>query len=156
MRNDDVIQSIRYMLDLNDRDIAHILKLRGYKPSHGEVAAIFANQNKPEEEKGKDCSEQLMAYFLDGLIYYKRGKSKDHPPRPIKTPVTNNMILKKLRVAFKLHEEDMHDILDLGGFSISKHEMSALFRREGHDNYRECGDQILRYFLKGLTHRLRH
>lgn len=144
------------MLDINDREITHILKLRGYKPERGEVAAIFDSQDLPEGEKGPDCSHQLMAHFLDGLIYYKRGKSKDHPPRPIKTPVTNNMVLKKLRVAFKLREKDMHNTLELGGFSISKPEMSALFRREGHKNYRECGDQILRYFLKGLTERVRN
>lgn len=155
MRNDDIIQSIRHILDINDHEIAHILKLRGYNPRRGEVANIFINQQAPEDEKGPDCSEVLMAHFLDGLIYYKRGKSKEHPPRPIKTPVTNNMVLKKLRVAFKLREKDMHDILELGGFSISKPEMSALFRREGHKNYRECGDQILRYFLKGLTERIR-
>lgn len=143
------------MLDINDIEIAHILKLRGYKPERGEVASIFSTQDLPEDEKGEDCSDMLMAHFLDGLIYYKRGKSKDHPPRPIKTPVTNNMVLKKLRVAFKLKEKDMHDILERGGFSISKHEMSALFRREGHENYRECGDQILRYFLRGLTEKLR-
>jgi len=156
MRNDDVIQSIRFMLDINDSEIAHILKLRGYNPEQGEVANIFKSQNMPEGQKGEDCSHVLMGHFLDGLIYYKRGKDKKHPPRPIKTPVTNNMVLKKLRVAFKLREKDMHDTLEQGGFSISKPEMSALFRREGHKNYRECGDQILRYFLKGLTERLRN
>ncbi|MEL7833548.1 DUF1456 family protein [Fodinibius sp. Rm-B-1B1-1] len=155
MRNDDVIQSIRHMLDINDSEIAHILKLRGYNPKRGEVASIFKFQHLPEGEKGEDTSHVLMAHFLDGLIYYKRGRSKEHPPRPIKTPVTNNIVLKKLRVAFKLREKDMHDTLERGGFSISKHEMSALFRREGHENYRECGDQILRYFLKGLTERVR-
>ncbi|MDR8393701.1 DUF1456 family protein [Aliifodinibius sp. S!AR15-10] len=155
MRNDDIIQSIRYMLDLDDIKIAHILKLRDYTPRRGEVEAIF---EKPDAKDGKektDCSDELMAHFLDGLIYYQRGKSKDHPPRPIKTPVTNNMVLKKLRVAFKLHEEDMHDILESAGFSMSKHELSALFRSKGHTNYRECGDQVLRYFLKGLTMRVR-
>lgn len=156
MRNDDVIQSIRYMLDLDDNEIAHILKLRGYKPKRTEVAEIFNNQDLPDDEKGEDCSDQLMGHFLDGLIYYQRGKSDKHPPRPIKTPITNNIVLKKLRVAFKLREKDMHDILELGGFSISKHEMSALFRSKGHQNYRECGDQILRYFLRGLTERLRN
>jgi len=156
MRNDDVIQSIRYMLDLNDIEIANILKLRGYKPERGEVAQIFKSQNLPDGEKGEDCSHVLMGHFLDGLIYHERGKNKKHPPRPIKTPVTNNIVLKKLRVAFKLQENDMHNILERGGFSISKHEMSALFRRKGHKNYRECGDQILRYFLKGLTEHLRN
>lgn len=144
------------MLDLNDHEIVHILKLRGYNPQRDEVAHIFKNMHLPDEEKGEDCSHVLMGHFLDGLIYYKRGKSKKHPPRPIKTPITNNIVLKKLRVAFKLREKNMHDILEQGGFSISKHEMSALFRRKGHDNYRECGDQILRYFLKGLTQRVRN
>lgn len=155
MRNDEVIRSIRYMLDINDIKIAQILKLRDYKPRRGEIEAIFETEDVPEFEYPEDTSDELMAHFLDGLIYYKRGKSKDHPPRPIKTPVTNNMVLKKLRVAFKLKEKDMHDILESAGFSLSKHEMSALFRRKGHKNYRECGDQVLRYFLKGLTMRER-
>jgi uncharacterized protein YehS (DUF1456 family) len=65
------------------------------------------------------------------------------------------MVLKKMRVAFKLQEDDMHDIIEAAGFSMSKHEMSALFRSEESSNYRECGDQVLRYFLKGLTMRVR-
>lgn len=154
MRNDEVIRSIRYMLDFNDVKVAQILKLRGYEPKREEITAIF-DEDSGDKEKPKDSSDELMAYFLDGLILYRRGKDKNNPPRPIRTPVTNNMILKKLRVAFKLKEKDMHDILESAGFSISKPEMSALFRRKGHKNYRECGDQVLRYFLKGLTMRVR-
>src|SRR5699024_9710116 len=86
MRNDDIIQSIRYMLDIDDVKIAQILKLRGYRPKRGEVAAIFDSQQQPEGEKGPDCSHNLMAHFLDGLIYYKRGKSDEHPERPSKRP----------------------------------------------------------------------
>ena len=143
------------MLDIDDVKIAHILKLRGYTATREEVASIFDNPELPEDQNQADTSHELMAYFLDGLIYYLRGKSDKHPPRPIKTPVTNNMVLKKLRVAFKLQEDDMHDIMDSAGFSFSKPEMSALFRSEESKNYRECGDQILRYFLKGLTMRIR-
>lgn len=155
MRNTDIIRSIRYMLDLDDVKIAQILQLRGYTPRRGEVEDIFEKEDVPEHEHPEDTSDELFAYFLDGLIYHLRGKSDKHPPRPIKTPVNNNMVLKKLRVAFKLQEDDMHEILESAGFSLSKHEMSALFRREGHKNYRECGDQIMRYFLKGLTMRVR-
>lgn len=155
MRNDNIIQSIRYTLDLNDNEIAKILKLRGYEPKRGEVAAIFESQGLADGQKGSDCSHEILAYFLDGLIYHKRGKSDEHPERPIVTPVTNNMVLKKLRVAFKLHEDDMHEIVETGGISLSKHEMSALFRGTDSSNYRECGDQILRYFLRGLTERIR-
>ncbi|MDD5404786.1 MAG: DUF1456 family protein, partial [Sulfuricella sp.] len=63
--------------------------------------------------------------------------------------------LKKLRVAFELKEEDMHKVLELAGFGVSKPELSALFRQKGHKNYRACGDQLLRNFLKGLVIRLR-
>src|SRR5699024_9310546 len=118
MRNDEIIRSIRYLLNIDDVKIAHILKLRDYKPRRGEIEAIFETEDVPELEYPDDASDELMAYFLDGLIYYKRGKSKDHPPRPIKTPVTNNLVLKKLRVAYKLKEKDMHEILDSAGFSL--------------------------------------
>ena len=155
MRNDDIIQSIRYMLDLDDIEITKILKLRGYSPSREEITAIFNDREELPDAEPEDAPEELMAYFLDGLIYYKRGKSDKHPPHPIKTPITNNMVLKKMRVAFKLQEDDMHDIIEAAGFSMSKHEMSALFRSPKSTNYRECGDQVLRYFLKGLTMRVR-
>ncbi|MDX1640983.1 MAG: DUF1456 family protein, partial [Balneolaceae bacterium] len=102
-----------------------------------------------------DTTHELTAYFLDGLIYYKRGKSDKHPPRPIRTPVTNNMVLKKLRVAFKLRDDDILEILTSTGFEISKSEVNALFQKPSHSNYREAGDQVLRYFLKGLANCVR-
>lgn len=65
--------------------------------------------------------------------------------------MVNNDILKKLRVALKLRDEDIIQILDLAGFSFSKSEVNALFRAEDHPNYKECGDQLLRNFLNGLV-----
>ncbi|BBE17476.1 hypothetical protein AQPE_1626 [Aquipluma nitroreducens] len=64
--------------------------------------------------------------------------------------MTNNDILKKLRVALKLRDEDILEILKLVDFEVSKSELSALFRAEDHPNYKECGDQLLRNFLNGL------
>ena len=52
-------------------------------------------------------------------------------------------------------DEDIIAMLDSDGFKVSKTELSALFRKEGHQNYRPCGDQFLRSFLKGLTAKLR-
>lgn len=65
--------------------------------------------------------------------------------------MTNNDILKKLRVALKLRDEDMIHILKLADFEVTKSEINALFRSEDHPNYKECGDQLLRYFLNGLV-----
>lgn len=69
--------------------------------------------------------------------------------------MTNNDILKKLRVALRLRDDDILQILELVDFKISKSELGSLFRNEDHPNYRECGDQILRNFLNGLVLHLR-
>lgn len=64
--------------------------------------------------------------------------------------MTNNDILKKLRIALNLHEEDIMEILSYVDFKVSHSELRALFRSPEHRNYKECGDQILRKFLDGL------
>jgi len=64
--------------------------------------------------------------------------------------MNNNDILKKLRIALELKDTDIIEILKLADFEISKAEINAIFRKEGHRNYKECGDQLLRRFLNGL------
>lgn len=64
--------------------------------------------------------------------------------------LTNNDILKKLRVALELKDEDVVKILKLADFEISKSELNALYRKPDHPNYKSCGDQLLRNFLNGL------
>lgn len=69
--------------------------------------------------------------------------------------LTNNDILKKLRVALKLRDDQIVEILKLVDFNTTKSELGALFRSEDHPKYMECGDQILRNFLNGLVIHLR-
>jgi uncharacterized protein YehS (DUF1456 family) len=153
MMNNDVLRSIRYMLDISDGKVVEIIKLGGLEVSKTDVIAFM---KKDEEEEGYlDCSDEIMAHFLDGLVIFKRGKDDSRAPQKIEVPVTNNTVLKKLRVAFELKEDDMHAILKASEFPVSKPELSALFRKFGHSNYRTCGDQLLRNFLKGLTLRIR-
>lgn len=64
--------------------------------------------------------------------------------------LTNNDILKKIRVALELKDEDVVAILKLADFDITKSELNALYRKPDHANYKECGDQLLRNFLNGL------
>lgn len=152
MMNNDILRSVRYMLDLSDAHIVDIAKLADFEIDKADVAAYL---KKEDEEGYLECSDETLAYFLDGLVFHKRGKDDTRPAQPIELPMTNNMALKKLRVAFELKEEDMHLVLSAAGFEVSKPELSALFRKEGHKHYRSCGDQLLRNFLKGLTLRLR-
>ncbi len=64
--------------------------------------------------------------------------------------MSNNDIMKKLRVAMKFTDDDIIKVLDLANFRITKTEISAIFRNEDHPNFKPCGDQILRNFLNGL------
>ncbi|MGE5027894.1 MAG: DUF1456 family protein [Betaproteobacteria bacterium] len=153
MINNDVLRSIRYALDLSDAKVAGMVKLAGRDISQADVASLL----KKEDEAGfAECDDDVLSAFLDGLIIQNRGKMESGPDQG-KAPesrLTNNAILKKLRVAFELKEEDMHQVLALAGFSVSKSELSALFRARNHKNFRKCGDQFLRNFLKGLV--IRH
>ncbi|SDX39795.1 DUF1456 family protein [Aequorivita viscosa] len=69
--------------------------------------------------------------------------------------LTNNDIMKKLRVAHKLRDEDIVKICSLVDFAVTKSELGAIFRHESHEKYMECGDQFLRNFLNGLVIHLR-
>lgn len=148
MNNNDVLRSLRYVLNINDEQFTAIFILGGANVQVAEVSAML----KFDSDEGfLVCDDATIAAALDGVVVHKRGKDESRSPPPVESPITNNTVLKKLRVAFELKEDDMHDILQSVNCSISKPEMSALFRKPGHKNYRECGDQILRNFLKGLA-----
>jgi uncharacterized protein YehS (DUF1456 family) len=154
MINNDTLRAIRYMLDLGDGHVVEIARLAdaNLAITREDVQAYL----RKEGEAGYvECSNAVLAHFLDGLVIHRRGRDDSLPPRPVEKRVTNNVVLKKLRVAFELKDVDMHQILAEAGFPISKPELSALFRQPGHKHFRLCGDQLLRNFLKGLTLRLR-
>ena len=154
MINNDVLRAIRYMLDLSDGKVVELIHLADATApvTKEDVQAML----KKDDEPGYvECSNLLLAQFLDGLVYYRRGKDESRPPRPQEKRVTNNVVLKKLRVAFELKDVDMHEILEAANFPATKPELSALFRQPDHKNFRLCGDQMLRNFMKGLTIRMR-
>ncbi|HSJ78029.1 MAG TPA: DUF1456 family protein [Erythrobacter sp.] len=154
MINNDVLRSIRYMLDLSDAKVIEIIQLSDPDASlsREDVQAFL---RKEDEEGYVECSDIVLAHFLDGLVFHFRGRNPDLPPRPVEKRVSNNVVLKKLRVAFELKDADMHRIFEEAGFPVTKPELSALFRQADHKNFRLCGDQLLRNFLKGLTLRVR-
>ncbi|NTU41722.1 MAG: DUF1456 family protein [Nitrospirales bacterium] len=150
MTNNDILRRLRYALDLNDSVMVEIFRLTGFDIDQTQLTDLL----KREEEEGfVACSRDSLRHFLDGLIIYKRGRKETGPEQPKKQDhsLSNNMILKKIRIALELYEEDMITILELGGMDVSSAELTALFRKKGHKNYKECGDQLLRNFLKGLT-----
>jgi len=148
MTHNDTLRSIRYLLNVNDKVLVTIFRMGDREVSLDDVVAYL----KREEDEGyRACGHEVMAHFLNGLVIYKRGKDDSRPPQPLELPVTNNTVLKKLRVAFELKDVDLLELIGKSGLRLSKAELGAFFRRPDHRNYRECGDQFLRNLLKALN-----
>lgn len=154
MINNDTLRRLRYALKLNDAKVQATFKLVGVEIPPYHLANIMC---KEDEEGFVPCPNDTLVAFLDGLIIHHRGAQEGREPQPWPKGqyLPNNEILRKIRIALKLTDEDIIVMMALAGFKVSKPELSALFRKEGHRNYKECGDQFLRNFITGLTIRNR-
>lgn len=169
MDNNDLLIRLRYALDIKNHDMVEIFKLGGVKTSKEDVMKMLTKT--PEDYDGQpggivgedefkdylNVSDATFESFLNGLIIFKRGKQEPkpgQPDKPDKPALTNepskNLLLKKVKIAMQLTSEDMLEILALAGVTVTKSEMSAMLRKEGHKNYSICGDRYARNFLKGL------
>jgi len=150
MTNNDLLRGLRYALNLNGETIAGLCTFGGHDIKPIDVLKLL----KKEEETGfAVCDDLVMGAFLDGLIISRRGPQEQQPDSGTAAAgaLNNNLILRKLRIALELNEEAMLALLAKAGVQISKSELSAMFRAKGHRNYKPCGDQFLRNFIRGLS-----
>lgn len=174
MNNSDILIRLRYALDIKDKDMVEIFKLGGVEVTKEEVLKMLVKPKESfryeddndgdlkENDDNMSCSNFRLESFLNGFIIFKRGKQDPKPGQPERPTMSiknigsvNNVLLKKLKIALALTSEDMLDILEKAGVIITKGELSAILRKEGHKNYMACGDRYARNFLKGLTIRYR-
>jgi uncharacterized protein YehS (DUF1456 family) len=146
MTNNDVIRRIRYLFHYSDVQTIALFKLADYDVSAAVVSTWLKKDDDPLFEIIPD---KELAIFLNGLIIEKRGKRDDAMPEP-EDPLSNNMILRKLKIALDLKADDILDLFKLVDVKISKHELSAFFRNPDHKSFRLCMDQYLRGFLNAL------
>lgn len=169
MENNDILIRLRYALDIKNTDMVEIFKLGGVEVSKEEVLKILTKSkdsyyDEPEyddlaeDDEHIKCTNSMLESFLNGFITFKRGKQEpkpgqpDTPAPPLKSKESiNNILLKKVKIALALTSEDMHDIFEKAGISVTKGELSAFLRKEGHKNYKQCLDKYARNFLKGLA-----
>lgn len=173
MYNNDILIRVRYALDIKDVDMVEIFKLGGIEVTKEEVLKMLTKSNDDynneidyevhlEKIEAQDehikCSDFQTESFLNGLIIFKRGRQESKPIELERTvPLIkdgesiNNEMLKKLKIALSLTSEDILAILESAGLRITKGELSAVLRKEGHRNYKVCGDKYARNFLKGLA-----
>ena len=151
MINNDVMRRVRYIFDFSDKQMIEVFAQADYEASQVQLHAWLRKDDDPDFVA---CSDILFALFLNGLINLKRGK-REGVVAPVERRLNNNIIMNKLKIALNLKAEDVLEMMDLSGFKISKHELSAFFRKPENRHYRECKDQILRNFLKGMQIKIR-
>lgn len=151
MNNNGIFRRLRYTLDFNNSKIVEVFGLVDQIVTVSEIKAWLKFEDDPTMVAMPDV---LLASFLNGLIIEKRGKKEGAQPIP-EAELTNNLVLRKLRIAFDLKTDEMLDIFELVDKGISPHELSSFFRKPTQSKYRVCNDQYLRFFLKGLQKKYR-
>ena len=154
MIHNDVLRRLRYALAINDTAAISIFKLVNYDM---EIDYLHAVMKREDEAGYLPCRDKIIALFLDGLIIKNRGRQEGQVPKELgpKERLSNNEVLRKIRIAMSYKDEDMIEVLQLAGFRISKSELSALFRKPDHRNYKPAGDQVVRNLLQGMVKKYR-
>lgn len=159
MVNNDILIRLRYALNITDLRLVEIFALADKPMTAEEIRPLFLKEG---EEGYRECDGRTLGAFLEGLVISRRGKKEDAHgdkaaaarPAWAESP-TNNDVLKAIRIALELRDDDIAAILRLADVEASKAEINALFRKKGQQNFRPCGDQFLRNFLVGLTKKYR-
>lgn len=146
MTNNDILRRLRFSFDYNDNKMIEIFALGDCITTRTNILGWL----KKEETEGYiRLSDYDFAKFLNGFTVLHRGK-QDGKELVAEKILNNNIIFRKLRIALNLKDDDILQLLENAGYPISKHELSAFFRKPENSKYRECKDQILRYFLIGV------
>jgi len=146
MTNNDILRRIRYIFDFSDSQMIAVFGLANLQVTRSQISDWLKKDDDPAFQ---ECRDTLLATFLNGLINHKRGKKDGPQPQP-EQKLTNNIIFRKLRIALDLKTDDVIEIMGLTDVHLSKHELSAFFRKPENRHFRVCKDQILRNFLKGV------
>ncbi len=147
MTKNEILKKLQKIESLSSKEIYDLYKLVNYNIT---ISRIEGYLKEKGDKEFLDCGSEALGNFLDALIIYKRGsqtkKSSDEQP----VTLSNNLIMKKLRVAYNLKESDLYEIFNLGGIEITKSELSSLFRSETHKKFRLCPDSVFELFMDSL------
>ncbi len=151
MDNNDILRRIRYAFDFSDTEMMNLFAKGDYAATRAEISDWMKQE---DNEAYVGLYDKQLASFLNGLIIEKRGSKPGPPPKAEKT-LNNNIILRKLKIALNLRDDGMLDVFNQAEFKVSKHEISAFFRKPTQSQYRNCKDQFLRNFIIGMQKKYR-
>lgn len=151
MINNDIFRRLRFILNINDSKMIELFELANHKVERYEVSNWL---KKEDDSSYREMTDNKLAIFLNGLIIHKRGKRDGEPPIH-ENRLSNNIILKKLKIAFDLKTDDILEMLKSIDKPIGEHELSSFFRNPNHSKFRLCNDQYLRNFLNAMLAKYR-
>jgi len=147
MQINDILFKIKTALSLSNSEIIEAYKLADFTMSEERVSNIV----KRHQDKGyEEATYEELGLFLDGLVVLKRGENSKKVDSDEVVELTNNLILKKLRVAMNLKESELVIIFALAEVTLSKRQIGSLFRKEGGKNFKACSYELLMAFIEGL------
>jgi len=147
MQINDILFRITKALSLTTSELIEVYTLAEYTMSEERLISIL----KRRQDKGyAEATYEELGVFLDGLVLLKRGVSDKVAKEEEALPLTNNLIMKKLRVAMELKEAELIIIFSLAETNLTKRQIGAFFRKEGSKNFKEASDELLMKFIDGL------
>lgn len=146
MTTNDILRRTRYAFDFKNQEMLDMFASGGIALKLFDVKALLF---RDEDDEFREATHRELAGFLNGFINLKRGK-REGPQAEPEDVLTNNIVLRKFKIAMNWKDDDILETLMLGDMRFGKHELSALFRKSTHDHYRLCKDQLIRKFLIGM------
>lgn len=149
MRTNDIFRKITQSLTLDNLQIQQLFALSAIDLNDKEIANLLKTDYQPGFEPMPDY---VLLIFLNNLIEQQRGKKNDAEQEVIEkhAKISNNDVLKKLRIAYNLHEQQVRDALKLATIELTKSDLAALFRKPGHVHFKACDDELVLDFIEGL------
>ncbi len=142
----EILYRIQKALHLSIDEMLEAYKLENYKMLEPHLKDLLKRRQEPGFML---CSYEELGVFLDGLVTLKRGPSPKKKDDEV-IELTNNLILKKLRIALELKEAETEIIFSLADIELTKQQLASLFRKETHKNFKPCSSELLMAFIEGL------
>lgn len=147
MTNNDILTSLKTTFNFSEQKIVDIFKLADHQIELPWVSPRLQEEDLPSF---KPCSDRELSSFLNGFVIDQRGPKDGEQPAS-EDKISNNLILRKLKIALNLQNSDIIDTLEASGYRASKSEITAFFRKPDHKDFRFCSIEIIEHFLKGLA-----
>jgi uncharacterized protein YehS (DUF1456 family) len=147
MKINDILFNIKKALSLSSSELIEAYALAEYIMNKERLENILKRR---QDEGYQEATYEELGIFLDGLVLFKRGVNEKETTTDEVVDLTNNLIMKKLRVALELKEPELLIVFGLAEIHMSKRQIGSLFRKEGTKNFRPASDELLMAFIEGL------